>query len=86
MMPVQKFRSVEDMPDVALRHDAGDPAIPHVIRRLWRVADTLLGDVGTCIPRGVRKYRSIDEADEDRDRYEQVRVDRIRERNQRHHK
>ena len=77
-MPVRKYRSVEDMPDVALKYDAGDPRIPQSIRHLWRLSDALLGDVGTCIPRGVRKYRSIEEANADRDRWEQERVDRIR--------
>jgi hypothetical protein len=80
-MPVQKYRRIEDMPDAALRYDAGDPAIPNKIRYLWRLSEALLGGVGTCIPRGVRKYRSIEEANEDRDRYEQERVDRIRARN-----
>jgi hypothetical protein len=35
------------------------------------------------MPRGVRKYRSIEEMNADRDRYEQERIDRIRERNAR---
>ena len=77
-MPVFKYRRVEDMPDPALRHDAGDPAIPRKIRYLWRISEALLGPVGTCIPRGVRKYRSIEEAQADRDRWEQERVDRLR--------
>ena len=77
-MPVQKYRSVADMPDVALKHEAGDPAIPRRIRYLWRLSDALLGKVGTCIPRGVRKYRSIEEAQADRERWEHERVQRIR--------
>jgi hypothetical protein len=76
-MPVQKYRSVEDMPDVALLHDAGDPAIPRRIRHLWAMADTLLSPVGTCIPRGVRKYRSIEDAQADRDRWESERISRL---------
>ena len=77
-MPVWKYRRVEDMPDVALMRDAGDPGIPRAIRRLWRLSDAMLAPVGTCIPRGVRKFRSIEEAKADRDRYEQERFDRIR--------
>lgn len=77
-MPVHKYRRVEDMPDVALAHDAGDPAIPRKIRYLWALSEALLSPVGTCIPRGVRKYRSIEEANADRDRWEQERVDRLR--------
>jgi hypothetical protein len=80
-MPVHKYRSVEDMPDVALEHDAGDAAIPDRIRYLWRMSEALLGEVGTCIPRGVRKYRSIEEANADRDRWETERVQRIRAKN-----
>ena len=77
-MPVHKYRSVEDMPDPALKHDRGDPAIPRKIRYLWRLSEALLGDVGTCIPRGVRKYRSIEETNADRDRWEKERGDRVR--------
>lgn len=78
-MPVHKYRRVEDMPDAALQHDRGDPVIPRKIRYLWRLSEALLWPVGTCIPRGVRKYRSIEEANADRDRWEQERVDRLRE-------
>lgn len=80
-MPVHKYRSIEDMPDAALRYDAGDPAIPRKVRYLWRLSEALLGGVGTCIPRGVRKYRSIEEANADRDRWEDERIARIRARN-----
>ena len=69
------------MPDVALLHDKGDPAIPPKIRYLWAVSEALLGAVGTCIPRGVRKYRSADEAYVDRTRYESERIARIAARN-----
>lgn len=79
-MPVWKYRRVEDMPDAALKYERGDPRIPQSIRRLWHLSEALLGDIGTCIPRGVRKYRSVEEANADRDRWEQERVDRIRAR------
>lgn len=77
-MPVHKYRSVEEMPDVALLHDAGDPAIPPRIRYLWRLAEALLAPVGTCIPRGVHKFRTIEEANAHREQYESIRVDRLR--------
>ena len=77
-MPVTKYRSVEEMPDAALKYDAGDPRIIRSIRYLWDMSERLLGDVGTCVPRGVRKYRSIEEADRDRERWEQERVAKIR--------
>lgn len=66
------------MPDAALTHDVGDPAIPRKIRMLWRLSEALLSPVGTCIPRGVRKFRSIEEAQAERERYEQERIDRLR--------
>jgi hypothetical protein len=66
------------MPDRALAHDRGDPVILRVIRDLWITSERLLWPVGTCIPRGVRKYRSIEDANADRDRWEQERVDRLR--------
>lgn len=81
-MPVQKYRRVEDMPDAALLHDKGDAAIPRAIRYLWALSDALLGPVGTCIPRGVRKYRSADEAYADRERWETERIARIRARHE----
>jgi hypothetical protein len=63
----------------------GDPSIAQRIRYLWHFSELLLRPVGTCIPRGVRKYRSIDEANADRDQWEKERVDRIRiERTRRH--
>jgi hypothetical protein len=77
-MPVHKYRRVEDMPDAALQHDAGDPAIPRKIRYLWELSEALLSPVGTCIPRGVRKYRSVEEARADRDRWESERIHRLR--------
>lgn len=77
-MPVHKYRRVEDMPDTALAHDRGDPSIPRAIRQLWTLSEALLWPVGMCIPRGVRKYRSIEEANADRQRWEQERVDRLR--------
>jgi hypothetical protein len=82
-MPVFKYHTVEEMPDAALKYEPGDPAIPRAIRHLWQLSEALLGDVGTCVPRGVRKYRSIDEANADQDRWEQERITRIRERNER---
>ena len=77
-MPVRKYRRIEDMPDAALKYDAGDPRIPRSIRYLWHISEVLLGSVGTCIPRGVRKYRSIEDAKLDKERWEQERVDKIR--------
>ena len=58
-MPVQKFRSIEDMPDVP-RRQPGDPALARTMRQLF--------DFGGRASRrrfrpGVYKYRSIEEMD-----------------------
>jgi hypothetical protein len=71
-MPVRKFRSIEEAKSRQRWLVTGDPSIPDKMRYLWRLA----GAFGPlCIPRGVRKYRSVEEADADRDRWEQERVD-----------
>lgn len=77
-MPVRKYRSVEEMNREPRWLPTGDPSIARRIRYLWRLSEFLLRPVGTCIPRGVRKYRSIDEANADRDRWESERVERLR--------
>ena len=77
-MPVKKYRSVEDMNRDHQWRPTGDPAILQGIRQLWRLSEILLKPVGTCIPRGVRKYRSLEEANTDRSRWEQDRVERLR--------
>ena len=77
-MSVRKYRSLEEMNRDRRWLSAGDPAIPRKIRYLWDMSERLVQPVGLCIPRGVRKYRSGEEADADRDRWEQERVDRLR--------
>ena len=77
-MPIRKYRTLEEMNREPRWLPTGDPSIPRKIRYLWRFSELLLQPVGTCAPRGVRKYRSIEEAAADRDRWEQERVDRIR--------
>ena len=77
-MPVRKYRTLEEMNLERRWLPAGDSSISQKIRYLWRFSELLLWPVGTCIPRGVRKYRSIEEANADRDRWEKERVDRIR--------
>lgn len=71
-MPVLKFRSIEEAKSRRRWLETGDPSIPNRMRYLWRMA----GAFGPlCIPRGVRKYRSIEQANADRDEWEQERVD-----------
>ncbi|PYS39088.1 MAG: hypothetical protein DMG14_15295 [Acidobacteria bacterium] len=76
-MPVRKYRSLEDMNRENRWLPTGDSSILQKIRYLWRFSELLLRPVGTCIPRGIRKYRSIEEANADRDRWEKERVDRF---------
>jgi len=58
-MPVKKYRSIEDMPDVP-RRQPGDPALYRTMRQLW--------DFGRRTSKrryrpGVYKFRSIEEMD-----------------------
>lgn len=71
-MPVQKFRSIEEMNLAERWLPTGHPSIVRKMRYLWQLSSAF-GPL--CIPRGVRKYRSIDEANADRDLWEQERVD-----------
>lgn len=77
-MPVKKYRSLEEMNREPQWLPTGDAAILQRIRHLWRLSELLLKPVGTCLPRGVRKYRSIEDANADRSRWEQDRVERLR--------
>lgn len=74
-MPVYKYRSVEDMPSERWLK-LGDPAIGDRLRFVSRMAIAATAPLG--VPRGVHKFRSIEEMDAARDRWEQERVDRIR--------
>ena len=80
-MGVVKFRSIEEMNDYYDRRwlRTGDPKVIRQICYLWELSEALVQPVGLCIPRGVRKYRSIEEANADRDRWETERVQRLRE-------
>lgn len=74
-MPVQRFESFEDARR-ALWLDAGDPRLGERIRRLWERSRRLAPPLG--IPRGVRKFRSIEEANADRDALTRARVAALR--------
>ena len=77
-MAVRKYNGIEEMNRQQHWLATGDAAILQKIRYLWRFSELLLKPVGTCVPRGVRKYRSIEESNADRNRWEQERVDRLR--------
>lgn len=75
-MPVRKFRDVSEM-EHTLWYDRNDPELPRAIARVWDFA----ARVGPLeFPRGVHKYRSIDEADADRDRWEEANFRAFQER------
>jgi hypothetical protein len=77
-MPIRKYRSIEEMNEDWRWNAPGDPAITRKIRALWRFSESAVQPVGLCIPRGVRKYRSVEEANGDREEWEQERIDRLR--------
>lgn len=73
-MPFQKFRSVEDMPPVPPCETVDEDCLRR-IRSLWARTSAWSGMV---YPRGVFKFRSIEEAQAARERVTQENVDRLR--------
>jgi len=76
-MPVRRFESLDDARR-ALWVDPSDPRLGERICRLWERTRRLAPPLG--IPRGVRKYRSIEEANADREAWTRKRVRALRER------
>lgn len=74
-MPVYKYRRVEDMPQQRWEQP-GDPVIARKLKLVCRMGVALAGSLP--IPRGVHKYRSGEDLYSDKDRWETVRVQRIR--------
>lgn len=76
-MPITKFRTIEEWQESKRGFwlDCNDPDLPNRIRENWRRWAVL---VPYPNPRGLRKYRSQEEADADRDRWESERIARIR--------
>jgi hypothetical protein len=62
----QRFRDFEQARE-ALWIEPGDPRLIARIRSLWEFSSRLLG--GRSAPRGLRRFRSIEEANEDRERW-----------------
>lgn len=65
-MPVRKFRDVSEM-EATLWYDRGDPALGRAISGVWDFAARVCP---LRFPPGVHKYRSIEDANADRDRWE----------------
>ena len=66
-MPIRKFRDVSEM-EPSLWYERNDPALPRAIARVWGFAARICP---LQFPRGVHKYRSTEEADADRERWEE---------------
>jgi hypothetical protein len=77
MMPVQKFRTLEEWQESkrAFWLDCHDPTLADRVRSHWKMWSKL---VPYASPRGLRKYNSTAEADADRDQWERERIERIR--------
>lgn len=73
-MPVRRFRDLEEARR-ALWTTAGDPSLPVRLRRLWSLA-ARLAPLGS--PRGVRKFRHIEDANRERDEWVARRVRALR--------
>lgn len=71
-MPVWKYRTLEEA-ERALWTTSDDPALPRRIRSHWRRSSPPLAG-----PRGVLKYRTIEDANADREKWESDRIARIR--------
>lgn len=73
-MPIQKFRDVDDARR-ALWARSGQPDLVSRIKRLWEFSTRL---TPRQIPRGVRQFRSIEEANQERDQWVIRRVRALR--------
>jgi hypothetical protein len=73
-VPVYRFRAFDDARR-ALWIASGDPALPDRLRRLWRFTSRLASGVPR---RGVQRFRTIEDANAERDRRVQERVDALR--------
>ena len=66
-MPVRRFRNLQEMED-SLWREPGDPRLLQAIARVWRFA------AQTCpkrFPPGVYKYHTIEDAERQRDLWEE---------------
>jgi hypothetical protein len=69
-MPIQRFRTHDDARR-ALWCDSEDPELHRRIARLWATGVRL---APLRIPRGLRKFRSIEEANREREEWVTARV------------
>ncbi len=74
-MPIQRFRTLEDARR-ALWLKPGDPRLVRAIRWVWALSTELVGHYPP--PRGVRKFRTLEEANADRKHWETERSRSLR--------
>jgi hypothetical protein len=72
-MPIQRFRSLDDARR-ALWVAPDDPALVTRIRQVWRFSARLLD---RRIPRGLRRFTSIEAANAERERWIADRIDAL---------
>lgn len=74
-MPIQRFRDFDEARE-ALWAGRDDPHLPNRIRRLWAFAAKLAPG---SAPRGIRRLRTIEEANRDREEWTTRRARTLRE-------
>jgi len=74
-MPFQRFRDLEEARR-SLWIERGDPGLVPRIRSLWAFASRLAPGAA---PRGVRKFRTLEEAGLERDSWIELRARRLRQ-------
>lgn len=67
-MSIRKFRDVSEMED-SLWYERDDPALPRAVAEVWDFAERVCP---LRFPPGVHKYRTIEDASADRERWEQA--------------
>jgi hypothetical protein len=73
-MPLQRFRDFEEARR-SLWIERGDPGLVPRIRSLWAFASRLAPGVA---PRGIRRFRTLEEASRERDSWIELRAHRLR--------
>jgi hypothetical protein len=74
-MPLQRFSDLEEARR-ALWVPRGDPQLARRIRDLWAFASRLAPG---SAPRGIRRFRTLEEANRDRERWIEQRARSLRE-------
>ncbi len=77
-MPLQRFESLDDARR-ALWIDTDDPTLSGRIRSVWRFSTRL---VDRRIPRGLRRFRRIEDANAERERWVADRINALIEERQ----